>query len=533
MSSGGKIGAYYQCYRQLTAAKEVITAYRKFFPTNTLVLINDAGDEQHRELDKSPYCKYVQATENVGYPGGKLHHEQIIRWMKRFFTYVNLIEEDWFFLLEDDVFVMKTVDEKTLQYDICGINPRNLLPWPSVNMVRERGYHKDAQYLIYGAMGGAIFRTSFFKAMGQRWDEVERDLNRFGELCPQSLTGQNWYYSDVVLSFLAYLYGGTLGMYPEFAELWFQDLPKRLAENQVGCLNQYKFLYNYPIHPHLTTLDTTKYTIVLPVAGTGPNFELFVDQLLPRYHKYLDPSEVGSFVVVCPGAHLETVRSKFGETTGLPFTFVAEESLVSLRVDDWIRRQIMKLSICSQIQTEYYLTLEEDMIPTQPLRFADFFDEKGRIRYSRETTPGGINANFHQSWWITTLAFNKVGNPLELVKSTNLPGLAPQLFTTRIVHQMLHSLELNWMMGMVVFRAPAHCLYWIYLLKTLRTHYHIISDKLFAISAEVNVMEANLTAQQFKEKLQRGLKEKQHTFLQVQREFGYPKAWITSALADV
>jgi hypothetical protein len=46
-------------------------------------------------------------------------------------------------------------------------------------------------------------------------------------------------------------------------------------------------------------------------------------------------------------------------------------------------------------------------------------------------------------------------------------------------------------------------------------------------------MEANLTAQQFKEKLQRGLKEKQHTFLQVQREFGYPKAWITSALADV
>lgn len=532
MSSGGKIGAYYQCYRQLTAAKEVIMAYRRYFPTNTLVLINDAGDEQHRELDTSPYCKYIQAKENVGYPGGKQHHEQIIRWMKRFFTYINLIEEDWFFLLEDDVFVMKTVDEKTLQYDVCGINPRNLLPPPSVNMVRERGYHTDAQYLIYGAMGGAIFRTSFFKAMGQRWTEVERDLNRFGELCPETLTGQNWYYSDVVLSFLTYLYGGTLGMYPEFAELWFQDLPQRLAQNQVGCLNQYKFLYNYPIHPHLTTLDTTKYTIVLPVSGTGSSFEIFVEQALPRYRKYLNPSELKAFIVVCPQAYLVTVTSKLAEVPGLPFTIIPQESLVSIRADEWIRHQIVKLAICPQIQTQHYLTLDEDIIPTQPLRFADFFDETDRVRYTRELTPGGAGSGFHQSWWITSLAFNKI-NPLELVKNTNLPALAPQIFTTRIVHQMLHSLESQWMLGMMIFRAPAHCLYWIYLLKTLRSHYHTFSDKLFSIDPNINIIEANLTAEQVKEKLQRGLKEKRHTFLQVQRELEYPKEWITAALIDV
>ena len=522
------VGAYFPCFRELTAANEVLFAYRRYFPNNTVVMVNDDGDRAHAALGERYNCKYFQATDNVGYPGGKLHHEQIIRWVKRFHHYIQLIEDEWFVLLEDDVFVMGTVDPKTLIYDINGINPRNLLPPPSVNLVKERGYHKDARYLIYGAMGGAIFRTSFFQNLNI--EDVERDLNLFGERCPQTLTGQNWYYSDVVLSFLCYLYGGTLGMYPEFAELWFIDLKSRLDNNQVGVLNQYKFLYKYPPHPHLTTLNPNKYTIVLPTQGSGSAFEIFVEKLLPRYVTYLDPSEIQEFIVICPQAVLENVKSKL---SGFNFVFYTDESICNIETNVRMKQQIIKLAICTHVKTEHYLIIDDDLIITKPLRFSDFFDDQQRIYYSHESWPTNVtDFATNTSQWQLSLVCSGL-HPNSLIGCKNLMGVTPQLMITRIVHQMIHSLSnpnIPWMAKMSMMRCTEYCLYWIYLLKTLRTHYYAPCNKFFAMDNDINVLVEGLTQQQVCDKITKGLTDKQYTFTVVQSWINYPKEWITTAL---
>lgn len=523
------IGAYYSCYRKIGSANEVLAAYRRYFPDNTLILVNDAGDEKHSLLGEKYKCKYFQETENVGYPGGYKHHEQIIRWMKRFLHYVKLIEEEWFFLLEDDVFIMKTVDHNSLKYDVNGVNPGNLLPFPSVKMVQERGYHKNDMFLIYGAMGGAIFRTSFFKNLDVK--QVVKDLEEFGEKCPESLTGQNWYYSDVILSFLAYLYGGTLGMYPEFAELWFPDLNNRLAQNQVGCLNQYKFLYDYPPHPHVTVLDPNRFTIVLPTRGTGSGFDIFSNNLLPKYAKYLNKEELAEFIIICPEIYMEDVKKKC-QGVDLPFSFHTDESLVQGYTNPWSKPQILKLAICSHIKTDHYLILKEDLIPTKPIRFNDFFDEEKRIYYTHDSWPSGtMKSNMNPHTWMGSLVASNV-HPSTLTSLKNLMGLAPQLMITRIVHQMLHSLGVNWVDRMQQTNATDYGLYWVYLLKTLRTHYYTPGHKLFSMDPSVNVIEQGLSKQEVASRLKKGLSEQKYTFLVVHNWINYPQDWITSSLIE-
>ena len=530
------IGAYFPCFRELTAANETLVAYRKYFPNNTVVMVNDAGDEKHALLGEKYNCKYFHETENIGYPGGRQHHEQIIRWVKRFLYYIQFIEDDWFFLLEDDVFIMKTVDSDTLKHDINGINPDNLLPHPSVQMVKDRGHQKDSDKLVYGAMGGAIFRTSFFKEMAIRIDDVVRDLNEFGEKCPQNLTGQNWYYSDVVVSFLTYLYGGTLGMYPEFAELWFSDLPQRLSQNQVGCLNQYKFLYKYPAHPHLEKLKSGKYTIVLPTRGDGPAFEVFVNNLLPRYVKYLARTEIEEFIIICPQMHLTNVVKLLREKAPeLPFVFYSDETLGVKGGDSWMNQQIIKLAICYYIKTDHYFIIDDDLIITKSLHFSDFFDEKGKIYYSFESWPiNGPNFATNTAWWMGSLLAHEIPQSAQLLaRSTILMGVTPQLMITRIVHQLIHSLGSIWIAKMKAYRATEYSLYWVYLMRTLRVHYYAPNNKFFAMDNSINILVQGLSREDVVQKLQKGIREQKYTFLVAQSWLKYPSEWIREGLKDL
>lgn len=527
-----KIGAYFPCYRELESANEILLAYRRYFPNTTVVMVNDAGDARHELLGEKYKCKYFQETENI--PGGKQHHEQIIRWTKRFLHYIQLIEDEWFFLLEDDVFIMNPISVKNLKYDINGVNHLNLLPYPSVDMIKQRGYHINDETLMYGAMGGAIFRTSFFKEMAQRIDEVERDINEFGEKCPESLTGQNWYYSDVILSFLTYLYGGTLGQYEEFAEMHYRDLGQRLEEGRVGCLNNWKFLYKYPPHPNLCALDNNKYTIVLPTRGIGAAYTLFVETLLPRYVKYLDKNEIQEFIIITPQAQLDTVKKELQEIP-LPFVFYSDESLVDIEVNPWLKQQMLKLAICSQITTEHYLIIDDDLIITKALRMADFYDDNGRIYYSYEPTwpVNGPNFATNTTWWMTSAMALGI-QPNAIMKSRNLMGVTPQLMMTRVVHQLLQRLGGdNWMNRMKYYRATEYCLYWIYIMGTLRTHYYTPSYKFFAMDNAVNILVQGLTEEEIKIRLDKGITEKKYTFLVAQSWLKYPSEWIKAGIDKV
>lgn len=522
------IGAYFPCHKQLTAANEMLYAFRRYYPETDVVMVNDAGDERHEALGQKYGCKYFYETTNIGYPGGAPNCKPIIEWVKRALKYIRLIDNQWFLLLEDDVFIMDKVNEATLKYDINGINPKNILPWPCTELVHERGYCKDKDKLIYGAMGGAIFSTDFFKRMDI--DQVVKDLTVFGEKCPPQLTGQNWYYSDVVLSYLTYLYGGTLGMYPGFAELWFNDLSQRLSNGTVATLNQYKFLYDIPPHPHLTSLIPDAYSIVLPTRGTGPAFDIFVELLLPRYVQYLNLKGLQQFIVITPGSMLEGVKAAL-RPYELPFFFYTDEEICGdMGCDGWMKQQIIKLAVCSKIKTDYYLIIDDDLIITRPLSFSDFFDEKGRIVYSYEAFPTTVQGFMNNAnWWAASCHLS--GIPIQLLMGhKTLMAVTPQVMITRIVHELLHKHGEQWKQKMVQFRATEFTMYWLYVMRTLRTKYYVASDRLFGINYNINVFDPNLTESQVIEKIQRGLTIHAHTFIVAQSWLNYPKSWIQTAL---
>lgn len=54
---------------------------------------------------------------------------------------------------------------------------------------------------------------------------------------------------DQVISSLVVLNGGSIGGYPGFAEMWYDDLKQRLEAGEVQVLHQNKSLYNAPYTP--------------------------------------------------------------------------------------------------------------------------------------------------------------------------------------------------------------------------------------------------------------------------------------------
>lgn len=522
------IGAYFPCYNQLTAANEVVDAYRRHHPLGTLLMVNDAGDKRHQAIAEKYNCRFFYETENIGYPGGQKHHGQIAKWIKRFLHYTTLMDNDWFILLEDDVFTMNTVDASTLKYDINGINPGNRLPCPSVNIIKSRKYHTDAtERLIYGAMGGAIFRTSFFRNLDV--PTIMKDIDEFGEACPETLTGQNWYYSDVILSFICYLHGGTLGMYPQFAELWFADLGQRIKDNSIAVLNQYKFLYNYAVHPHLTEFIDNKYTIVLPTRGSGDAFELFVEHGVQRYIDNLDLSELHEFIIICPRSELEKIVLLLNDYP-IKFTFYADEDFCTESTDGWMKQQLLKLAICTKIKTDYYFIIDDDLFLTKPLRMQDFFDSTGKIYYSFEGWPkNGCNYATNTQWWFNSCVASGI-HPLSLVKSASLMGVTPQFMITRIVYQLICSMGTQWMKFMVMARATEFSMYWIYLIKTLRSSYYVPCNAFFAMDNECNILVKDLSDEEFKRRVKNGLSEKKYYFTVIQSWLKYPKDLVKSCL---
>ena len=232
----------------------MMTAYRSAYPATSLVVVNDAGDPVHERIAAKCNATHYVRSEHVGYPG-HCHVDRILRWIRRLVDNLDHIKEPWFILLEDDVLVVRPVHEEQLVSDVNGLNASELLPVAATSDLIQRTHfganvmknvNTEKNRVAYGAMGGAIFRTAFFRALKDRWADVEADLLRFEALCPPEPSGQMWPCSDTCLSYLTYLYGGTIGTYADFTELWCPGAEARMRSKEVAVLNQYKHFYGAP-----------------------------------------------------------------------------------------------------------------------------------------------------------------------------------------------------------------------------------------------------------------------------------------------
>ena len=513
------ITGYYNCFSQINSTDEILESFRKFYPESKILLINDYGDSTLLNVAKKFNCEYYYELVNNGYPGGKETYIPILNWIKRFLKYVKKIDTEWFILLEDDVFTMNKVDETTLLYDVNGINYTNILPYP-VNKILPNYFEP----LYYGAMGGAIFRTSFFKNMDIQ--VVEKYINLFGLNCHPKLTGQNWYYSDVILSYITYVYNGTIGNYPQFCELWFTDINNRVENNKVAILNQYKFLFDFQVHPNLFNFQENKYTIFIPTRGDGYTFELFINVALPLYERYLNKNDIYEFIICCPEENLDYVKFKLNKFN-FPFVYFIDSSFYVDSINNWIKQQIIKLEICVYVKTKYYLILDDDMYLTKNLSLCDFFDENEKIYYSFESwSDNGPNFANNAKWYTDSCETLKYDNSM-LKKSNKLMGVTPQLFITRIVHQLLQVLGKNWKNN---FKGTEYSLYWIYLIQTLRTHYYTPNNIFFAMDHEYQVIVPNLTNDSVKNIIQSSFESKKYYFLVIQSWINYDNILVYNNL---
>ena len=236
-----KIGAFYQCYKQKKACEFALKSFRKTYPTSDLLMFNDGGDPTIEELAKQYNAVYSYEHRLSSYTQATFFGSiiTIMTWLNRFRKAVYEVKEDYILLMEDDVKVIKKTDAATLQYDINGCN-YNAKFEPSLQT-----YIKDCQPkykdndLFYGGCGGCIFKRSFFYNIFRDMGRIEYEIQQYMRLCEDSQSMP----SDKIISFLTYVFGGTIGMYPGFAETWYGDLNYRISHNVVEVLHQFKIYY--------------------------------------------------------------------------------------------------------------------------------------------------------------------------------------------------------------------------------------------------------------------------------------------------
>jgi hypothetical protein len=468
MNNHSDLSAYFLHTNQPTSSNEVLFSFRFFYPNSQIYLISDNNQESVTLLAQKYYCKY--------YHDHHLSHSLV--WIQNLLKYIRTVKDKWLIILCDDTLVLKHINLSNLKYDING-----------------------------EGSGGIILRVSFF----QKLNIVDG--------------GTDFSNKELLLS-LTRLNGGTIGNYDEY-----HTITSNLIPGNIWILDGYKGLYDYPHHPNLLTMRQDKYTIILPTRGNGLAFDIFIEVLLPRYLKYLNLDEIYQFIIICPKEHLALASQRIFAVCkkSLFLVFYADEEIVKVDAIGWIKQQTIKLAICHKVKTEYYLIIDDDLIITKSLDMADFFDDN-RIVYSYEAYPSnGPNFATNTNWWTASAIMNEI-NPNILKSNKDLMGVTPQLMITRIVHQMLYTLGAHWINKMCTLRATEYTLYWIYLMRSLRTGYYIPNNKLFAMDHEVNVLVKDLTQEQIKNKINKGITEQKYVFIVAQSWLNYPKSWITNPL---
>lgn len=228
----GEIGAYYQCYNRDQCVDFVLSNFRKYYDKSSIVLVCDGGND-YEEISKKYNCQYFYETKsNTEKNLIFKDRSSVIKFIYRLKKYIELIKEEFFIILEDDVYIMNEISMSELKYDINGCNTNeNLHQNLMVKINSKNGF-------FIGACGGSILKKDFFRSTFKDMSVIKKDIEEYCDLVPQ-----NHWASDRIISYLCYKYGGIIGQYNGFCETWHGDFEERLKKNDIEVLHQYKFLY--------------------------------------------------------------------------------------------------------------------------------------------------------------------------------------------------------------------------------------------------------------------------------------------------
>lgn len=249
-----KLGAIFQCYNEPYATYKTIESFRRLYPEGHIVAINDGAPEQLKpafeaiahyfEVDYKYEDRRSFSADVSSGTFARIHmqkREQIELYAKRFAWSIARLNEPYFVILEDDVLFLRHLTPEYLDFEINGCNPNVCFTEEAVKWLEQRrsGILNAAPLpkpnVYYGACGGCILKTEFFKKAVVNLDEV---MDAFVKVVPEA----QWA-GDTFISFLCYSAGGMIGVNPEFCETWYNGWFNRVVLNKVSVLHKIKMYY--------------------------------------------------------------------------------------------------------------------------------------------------------------------------------------------------------------------------------------------------------------------------------------------------
>lgn len=228
-------------YNRYIATEKIIQNFRKFYPIETLIFINDNGLPELETIANQNGAVYMPYDENLTTGNDCDDIEVMIKWIERFFAGLEHITEEYIIILEDDVCILKPVS-LNLKYEMNGFNPKALLPENITTYLKQFNNKINQDRIHYGGCGGCILKTQFFKDMSKlNWKE---ELYKYAEMTKRPAKNiQSWYFNDTCLSFLCWRYGGVVGVNEEWNELYTPDdneLQSHIKNNKTSILHRFR-----------------------------------------------------------------------------------------------------------------------------------------------------------------------------------------------------------------------------------------------------------------------------------------------------
>lgn len=238
------IGAYYQCYKQPKAFINCLKSYRRVYPKNTLVIVNDAGD------DLSKAAKYFNVDfwsvnperSGNGTTNCLTDRDLCNLYIFNFLHAAQKIKQSYFVYLEDDIAIVRTLKlpPTYMDYDMIG-NTNNSAKFndATMNLLKDKTTNR-----YYGGCGGSLFKTSFWANLNE--DLVMKQIDKFKEVNQE-------FHSDIVLSYICLMNNGTIACGQDLYPTEFAEKPVSFGSDYCpSILHMYKDLYNQPLTEHET-----------------------------------------------------------------------------------------------------------------------------------------------------------------------------------------------------------------------------------------------------------------------------------------
>jgi hypothetical protein len=157
---------------------------------------------------------------------------------------------------------------------------------------------------------------------------------------------------------------------------------------------------------------------------------------LKSFRKFLDLAILKDFFIVASHQDIETIKDDLLlNYPEFPFVFVDEDELCPSikKCAGWTKQMILKLAVANLVATDYYLTLDTDVLLTKRLSGPDILQD-GKLVYQKEFS------KTHSKWWKSSSLVLDV--PADRILGREFAmGVTPEYLVTEVCRKLQREIE--------------------------------------------------------------------------------------------